>query len=109
MSESRLVLVTGATGKQGGAVVEALLARGHQVRALTRSAASPAANRLRQQGVEIAVSDFTGFDGGTTESAVAGLRIERPLHLVRRKGRRDGPALQAFCAVLREMTAVQFG
>ena len=33
---------------------------------------------------------------------VAGLRIERPLHLVRRKGRRDGPALQAFCAVLRE-------
>jgi DNA-binding transcriptional LysR family regulator len=25
---------------------------------------------------------------------VAGLRIERPLHLVRRQGRRDGPALQ---------------
>jgi DNA-binding transcriptional LysR family regulator len=40
---------------------------------------------------------------------VAGLRIERPLHLVRRKGRRDGPALQAFCAVLRERTAAQFG
>jgi DNA-binding transcriptional LysR family regulator len=34
---------------------------------------------------------------------VAGLRIERPLHLVRRKGRRDGPALQAFSSVLREM------
>jgi DNA-binding transcriptional LysR family regulator len=33
---------------------------------------------------------------------VAGLHIERPLHLVRCKGRRDGPALQAFCAVLRE-------
>jgi DNA-binding transcriptional LysR family regulator len=40
---------------------------------------------------------------------VAGLRIERALHLVRRKGRRDGPALQAFCGVLREMTAAQFG
>jgi DNA-binding transcriptional LysR family regulator len=40
---------------------------------------------------------------------VAGLQIERPLHLVRRKGRRDGPALQAFCAVLRERTASQFG
>ena len=40
---------------------------------------------------------------------VAGLRIERPLHLVRRKGRRDGPALQAFCGVLREKTAAQFG
>ena len=31
------------------------------------------------------------------------------LHLVPRKGRRDGPALQAFCGVLREMTAAQFG
>ena len=40
---------------------------------------------------------------------VAGLCIERALHLVRRKGRRDGPALQAFCGVLREMTAAQFG
>ena len=40
---------------------------------------------------------------------VAGLRIERPLHLVRRKGRRDGPALQAFCHILRERTAAQFG
>jgi DNA-binding transcriptional LysR family regulator len=40
---------------------------------------------------------------------VAGLRIDRPLHLVRRKGRRDGPALQAFCGVLRERTAASFG
>jgi DNA-binding transcriptional LysR family regulator len=35
---------------------------------------------------------------------VSGLHIERPLHLVRRKGRRDGPALQAFCGVLWETT-----
>src|SRR6266436_2221828 len=62
MAQSKLVLVTGATGKQGGAVVEALLTRGHQVRALTRNAASPAANRLREQGVEIAVGDFTDPD-----------------------------------------------
>ena len=62
MFQSKLVLVTGATGKQGGAVVEALLTRGHQVRALTRNPASPAANRLRQQGVEIAVGDFTDHD-----------------------------------------------
>jgi DNA-binding transcriptional LysR family regulator len=40
---------------------------------------------------------------------VAGLHIQRPLHLVRRKGRRDGPDLQAFCGVLRERTAAQFG
>ena len=62
MSKPKLVLVTGATGKQGGAVVEALLTRGHQVRALTRNPASPAANRLREQGVEIAVGDFTDHD-----------------------------------------------
>ena len=40
---------------------------------------------------------------------VAGLRIERPLHLVRRRGRRDGPVLQAFCGVLRERRMAQFG
>ena len=62
MSQSKLVLVTGATGKQGGACVEALLTRGHQVRALTRNSASPAAKRLREQGVEIAVGDFTDLD-----------------------------------------------
>ena len=62
MAKSKLVLVTGATGKQGGAVVEALLTRGHQVRALTRNSASPAANRLREHGVEIAVGDFTDHD-----------------------------------------------
>ena len=62
MPQSKLVLVTGATGKQGGAVVEALLTRGHQVRALTRNSASSAANRLRQQGVEIAVGDFSDHD-----------------------------------------------
>jgi len=62
MAQAKLVLVTGATGKQGGAVVEALLTRGHRVRALTRNSASPAAKRLRQQGVEIAVGDFTDHD-----------------------------------------------
>ena len=62
MAQSKRVLVTGATGRQGGAVVEALLSRGHQVRALTRNAASPAASRLREQGIEIAVGDFTDHD-----------------------------------------------
>jgi DNA-binding transcriptional LysR family regulator len=40
---------------------------------------------------------------------VAGLRIERPLHLVQRRGRRAGPGLQAFCGILREKTTDQFG
>jgi len=62
MNQSKLVLVTGATGNQGGACVEALLTRGHQVRALTRNSASPAAKRLRERGVEIALGDFTDRD-----------------------------------------------
>src|SRR4029077_14798391 len=62
MSQSKLVLVTGATGNQGGACVDALLTRGHQVRALTRKSASPAAQGLRERGVEIAVGDFTDRD-----------------------------------------------
>ncbi|HEY2589413.1 MAG TPA: NmrA/HSCARG family protein [Tepidisphaeraceae bacterium] len=62
MARSKLVLVTGATGQQGGACVEALLKRGHRVRALTRNPASPAANRLREAGVEIAVGDFNDRD-----------------------------------------------
>ena len=62
MFKSKIVLVTGATGKQSGACVKALLTRGHQVRALTRNSASPAAKRLREQGVEIAVGDFTDRD-----------------------------------------------
>ena len=62
MAQSKLVLVTGATGKQGGACVEALLTRGHQVRALTRNSASPAANRLRERGVEITIGDFSDRD-----------------------------------------------
>jgi DNA-binding transcriptional LysR family regulator len=40
---------------------------------------------------------------------VPGLPIQRSLYLVRRKGRRDAPALEAFCAVLRERVAAQCG
>jgi uncharacterized protein YbjT (DUF2867 family) len=71
MSPSKLVLVTGATGQQGGAVVEALLTRGHRVRALTRNAGSPAAGRLRARGVEIAVGDF--LDPGSLVRAARGV------------------------------------
>ena len=67
MSHKKLVLVTGATGTQGGSVTKALLDRGHQVRALTRNPDSPAANRLREQSVEIVA-------GGLYRSGFAGAR-----------------------------------
>ncbi|MDV3219822.1 NmrA/HSCARG family protein [Intrasporangium sp.] len=55
---NRSVLVTGATGAQGGAVARELLSRGHSVRALTRRPDSPAARALRDLGAEVVVGDF---------------------------------------------------
>jgi uncharacterized protein YbjT (DUF2867 family) len=49
----KTILVTGATGHQGGAVARTLLQRGHNVRALTRKSRSPAANALAQNGAKI--------------------------------------------------------
>jgi uncharacterized protein YbjT (DUF2867 family) len=49
----RTVLVTGATGRIGGAVIRDLIARGHRVRGLTRNPSSPTAERLARLGAEI--------------------------------------------------------
>jgi uncharacterized protein YbjT (DUF2867 family) len=54
----KVILVTGATGKQGQAVVQHALARGFKVRALTRSPEKPSALALKAQGVEIAQGDM---------------------------------------------------
>ncbi|MFC7621681.1 NmrA family NAD(P)-binding protein [Microlunatus sp. GCM10028923] len=58
MSHPRTVLVTGATGNQGGAVARELLRRGHSVRALTRRPDSPAATALAGLGAELRQGDF---------------------------------------------------
>lgn len=52
------VLVTGATGKQGGAVARALIAGGHRVRALTRNPSSPSASALAALGAEVVAGNF---------------------------------------------------
>ena len=53
MSTKRSVLVTGATGQQGGAVARALLSRGHRVKALTRKPDSDAARQLMSAGADL--------------------------------------------------------
>ena len=58
MSRQMSILVTGATGQQGGAVARALLAEGFDVRALTRKPDGPAARRLAGQGAEIVAGDL---------------------------------------------------
>ncbi|MFF4013907.1 NmrA/HSCARG family protein [Streptomyces sp. NPDC001843] len=64
------VAVTGATGAQGGATARALLAAGHQVRALTRHPDSPAADALRSLGAEVRRADFD--DRPSLEAALTG-------------------------------------
>jgi uncharacterized protein YbjT (DUF2867 family) len=52
------VLVVGATGQQGSAVVRALLQGGHNVRAMTRNLAHPVADSLRLRGARLAWADL---------------------------------------------------
>jgi uncharacterized protein YbjT (DUF2867 family) len=54
----RLILVCGATGKQGGAVARSLLERGFRVRALTRNPQKPEAQALDEQGAEVVQGDM---------------------------------------------------
>ncbi|WP_084478846.1 NmrA/HSCARG family protein [Nocardia jejuensis] len=66
-----LVLVTGATGKQGGATARGLLAAGRSVRALVRDPESAAAQQLTAAGAELVVGDFDRPD--SLVAAVAGV------------------------------------
>lgn len=58
MTTKRSVLVTGATGQQGGAVARALLSKGHRVRVLTRKPDSDAARQLAAAGAEVVAGDL---------------------------------------------------
>ena len=66
----RPIAVAGATGKQGGAVAKRLLARGHKVRALTRSPDKPAAQELAAKGAEVVRADLE--DRISLDRALAG-------------------------------------
>ncbi len=55
-----LIAVTGASGRTGNHVLTALLAAGHDVRAVVRS--EEKARRAREQGAEAVVSDLTTDD-----------------------------------------------
>jgi uncharacterized protein YbjT (DUF2867 family) len=69
MSE-RTVLITGATGHQGGAVARALANKGSRLRAMTRKPDSEAAGRVRALGIDVVAGDLD--DETSLKSAVAG-------------------------------------
>lgn len=71
MADRNLILVTGATGAQGGSVARHLLARGKfAVRCLTRNPESERAAALRQAGAEVVKGDLD--DIGSLRTALTG-------------------------------------
>lgn len=66
MAEDDLVVVTGATGRQGGAVVRHLLSDGWRVRGVTRAPGSDEARELVRRGVEVVSADMADLDAMRT-------------------------------------------
>ena len=67
----RVILVTGATGKQGGAVALRLNAQGWRVRALTRNPRQSKAQALAADGIDIFPGDLD--DANSVRRALAGV------------------------------------
>ena len=66
-----LILVTGATGAQGGATARELLAAGYQVRFLTRNPDTPAAKALIEAGAAAVTGDME--DASSVATAMQGI------------------------------------
>jgi NAD(P)H dehydrogenase (quinone) len=71
------ILITGATGRTGGAAIDELVKTGKHVRAYVRSD-DDRAEALRRRGVDIAVGDFTDIDD--IRAAMEGIRSAYFLH-----------------------------
>ncbi len=71
MADNRNILVTGATGRQGGAVAHELLAKGYRIRAVTRKPDAENARALAKLGAEIVRGDLD--DAASLAQAVQGV------------------------------------
>jgi uncharacterized protein YbjT (DUF2867 family) len=67
----KIILVTGATGQQGGATARQLLEQGWRVRAFVRNPAAEAAQALQQAGAELVRGDQN--DLASLETAMQGV------------------------------------
>ena len=65
------ILVTGATGQQGGSLAKLLLQKNHKVYALVRNIQSPAAQELKNEGANLVKGDLNNLD--SLEQAVNGV------------------------------------
>lgn len=66
--DNKIILVTGATGQQGGTVARHLLKDGWKVRLLVRDPQKDAARNLAQQGAELAKGDL--YDRASVDAAL---------------------------------------
>jgi len=64
----KTILVTGATGRQGGAVIRRMQPNGWKLRAMTRNTGSAVARDLACQGIEVVQADLE--DTGSLERAM---------------------------------------
>src|SRR5580704_10976971 len=71
MTSDRTILITGVTGKQGGAVAKALHGTGFHLRGLTRTPDSERSVALSRHGVDIVKGDLD--DEATLRRALAGV------------------------------------
>jgi uncharacterized protein YbjT (DUF2867 family) len=62
VANQRKILVTGATGQQGGSLARLLLQKKHKVYALTRNTQSSAAQDLRNKGANVVKGDLDDSD-----------------------------------------------
>lgn len=67
---TRVILVSGATGTQGGAVARELASRDYRVRGLTRNPQSEASQALSALGIDMVQGDFD--DADSLDAALAG-------------------------------------
>jgi uncharacterized protein YbjT (DUF2867 family) len=76
-----MIVVCGATGQQGGAVIDALVASGQgPLRGLTRDITSSKAQTLRARGVDLAQADLANADSlaGAFDGARAVFAVTQP-------------------------------
>ena len=94
------ILVTGATGKQGGAVLRHLRDRGFPVRALTRDPAKPAARKLMGTGIEVVRGDLD--DAASISRALDGVHgvfaVQTPYEAGMEAEERQGKALASLAS-----------
>ncbi len=85
----KLILVTGATGKQGGAAMRHLRERGFSVRAMTRDPNKPEAVALAGHGTEVVRGDMD--DDASLDKAMDGVDGVYSVQASRQKG---GPEVE---------------